>query len=178
MVSDDRAQQHAGGTPQPAEGLQNVPLAKGGQISAPLEPEGSAVVSATPSELPAIVIIDDDDAVRDSARMLLEAYGYVVRDHASAENFLDSDSGEVGFLLVDQHMPGMTGIELLERLHAKPRPPPALMMTGRTDQITEARLARIGVTLLHKPVREDQLVEVVAEALRPSVASQTSSTSK
>lgn len=123
------------------------------------------------SEQPAIVIIDDDDAVRDSMRMLLECYGYVVRDHASASSFLDSDIGKAGFLLVDQHMPGMTGVELLELLHARRHPAPALMMTGRTDLAIEARLTRIGVKLMRKPVTEDQLIVLIAEALRPSAAS-------
>jgi FixJ family two-component response regulator len=116
---------------------------------------------------PAIVIIDDDDAVRESTRMLLEACGYAVRDHASAESFLASDSGDIDLLLVDQHMPGMVGIDLLEMLHAKPQPTPALMVSGRSDHVIEARLARIGVKLLKKPVVDDQLLRLIEEVRRP-----------
>lgn len=104
-------------------------------------------------------IIDDDDAVRDSTRALLESYGYEVRDHASAEHFLKNAGHKPDCLVVDQHMPGMTGLDLLEHLRARGDQTPALMMTGRSDPTLEPRAARIGVKLLHKPVPEDQLVQ-------------------
>ncbi len=108
-------------------------------------------------------IIDDDDAVRDSTRALLESYGYEVRDHASAEQFLRDDGARPECLLVDQHMPGMTGLDLLEHLRAKGDRTPALMMTGRSDPSLEPRATRIGVKLLHKPVPEDQLVSWIEQ---------------
>jgi Response regulator len=108
-------------------------------------------------------IIDDDDAVRDSTRALLESYGYEVRDHASAEIFLRASENASDCLLVDQHMPGMTGLDLLEHLHAAGNRVPALMMTGRSDPSLEPRAARIGVKLLHKPVPEDLLVQWIEE---------------
>lgn len=111
-------------------------------------------------------IIDDDDAVRDSTRALLESYGYEVRDHASAEQFLKDGSLKPDCLLVDQHMPGMTGLDLLEHLRAQGVTTPALMMTGRSDPTLEPRAARIGVKLLHKPVPEDQLVLWIEQARR------------
>lgn len=115
---------------------------------------------------PVIVIIDDDDAVRNSTRLLLDALGYAVRDHASAESFLASDPDEAFVLLVDHHMPGITGAELLEMLHAKLGKVPAVMMTGRSDRTIEARCNRVGVKLLYKPVEVDLLVEAIEEARR------------
>ena len=109
-------------------------------------------------------IIDDDEAVRDSTRALLESYGYAVRDHASAEHFLNGNDIKSDCLLVDQHMPGMTGLDLLEHLHAQGDRTPALMMTGRSDPTLEPRATRIGVTLLHKPVPENQLVQWIEQA--------------
>ena len=111
-------------------------------------------------------IIDDDDAVRDSTRALLESYGYQVRDHASAEHFLRDTEASPLCLLVDQHMPGMNGLDLLEHLRAKGDKTPALMMTGRSDPTLEPRATRIGVTLLHKPVPEEQLLSWIEQTRR------------
>lgn len=108
-------------------------------------------------------VIDDDDAVRDSTRALLESYGYEVRDHASAEHFLQNTDSKTDCLLVDQHMPGMTGLDLLEHLRARGDQTPALMMTGRSDPTLLPRAARIGVKLLHKPVPEDQIVSWIEQ---------------
>jgi FixJ family two-component response regulator len=113
-----------------------------------------------------IDIIDDDEAVRDSTHALLETYGYDVRGHASAEEFL-SHTGEKGAcLLVDHHMPGMTGIDLLEHLRAKGDQTPALVMTGRKDSSMEPRVARIGAKLLNKPFDDHELVHWIEHMRR------------
>jgi two-component system, LuxR family, response regulator FixJ len=105
-----------------------------------------------------VEIIDDDDAVRDSTKALLESYGYEVCAHASAEHFLADKGLKPDCLLVDHHMPGMTGLDLLELLRARGDSTPALMMTGRSDPSLEPRASRVGAALLHKPVPEDELV--------------------
>ena len=109
-------------------------------------------------------IIDDDDAVRQAMKALLESYGYVVRDHSSAEHFLGHTTTPPDCLLVDQNMPGMSGIDLLEHLRAGGDRTPALIMTGRSDAELEPRLARIGVRLLCKPVPENELVRWLQQA--------------
>jgi len=111
-------------------------------------------------------IIDDDDAVRDSLSALLESYGYVVRGFASALHYLKRDDRTPSdCLIVDHHMPGMTGLELLEALQAQGGRIPSLMVTGRNDPSLEPRLARVGVTkLLHKPIDDEQLVGWIEEA--------------
>lgn len=123
--------------------------------------------AAVPATVPVVVIIDDDDAVRDSTKLLLESCGYSVRDHDSAENFLASDFTGISCLLVDHHMPGMSGAEFLERLRAKGDRTPALMVTGRADEAIEARMTRIAVSLLQKPVDEDELIKAVERLLQP-----------
>jgi two-component system, LuxR family, response regulator FixJ len=106
-----------------------------------------------------VEIIDDDDAVRDSTQALLESYGYEVRTHASAEHFLQDQDISPDCLLVDHHMPGMSGLDLLELLRARGDSTPALMITGHTDACLEPRAKKVGAALLYKPVSEKQLVQ-------------------
>jgi len=103
-------------------------------------------------------IIDDDDAVRDSTQMLLESYGYKVRTHASAEHFLQKNDLDRECLLVDHHMPGMSGLDLLELLRTRGDTTPALMMTAHPDPYLAPRVSKVGAALLYKPVSEEQLV--------------------
>ena len=111
-------------------------------------------------------IVEDDDAVRDSLRALLESYGYTVRDFASAPEYLErGQSTPSDCMIVDQHMPGMTGLELMEMLRSQGARTPALMVTGRNDPLLESRLARAGIfRLLHKPINDEQLVSCIEEA--------------
>jgi two-component system, LuxR family, response regulator FixJ len=105
-----------------------------------------------------VEIIDDDEAVRDSTQALLESYGYEVRAHASAEHFLREKGENPDCLLVDHHMPGMSGLDLLELLRSRGDSTPALMLTGHTDACLEPQAQKVGAALLYKPVSEEQLV--------------------
>ena len=109
--------------------------------------------------MPLIVdIVEDDDAVRDSLCALLEAYGYTARGYASAALFLRRATVDGDCLIVDLHMPEMTGLELLETLRSQDVRVPALILTGRPDPSLEPRIARADVVkLLHKPVQEEHL---------------------
>jgi len=111
-------------------------------------------------------IVDDDDAVRDSMHALLDSFGYTVREHSSAETFLGLSGSKCDCLLVDQHMPGMTGLALLEKMREQGDQTPALMITGRSDSLLEPRAAALGVRVLRKPVNEDQLMLFIEDARR------------
>lgn len=113
-----------------------------------------------------IAIIDDDEAVRDSTRALLECNDYAVREHPSAEDFLNQPRDDVDCVLVDHHMPGMSGLELLERLRADGDEVPALMLTGCADPYMAPRAERVGAKLLHKPVTEIHLVGAIEKTRR------------
>lgn len=115
-----------------------------------------------------VCVVDDDAAVRDSVRVLLELHGLVVRDYASAREFLDDATGKAaGCLLLDLHMPEMTGIELLELLRQQKIPTAAIVITGRSDGALRARAQRAGaLALLDKPVDEDELMQSIALAFR------------
>lgn len=69
-------------------------------------------------------------------------------------------------MLLDLHMPGMSGLELLETLQAQGSKVPVIAITGRSDAVLKERAARAGaVTLLEKPVADDMLLNSLARAL-------------
>jgi FixJ family two-component response regulator len=114
-----------------------------------------------------VCIVDDDDAVRDSMRVLVESYGYPVRDYPSAMAFLsDLRDDEPGCLLLDLHMPGMDGLELVELLRRRRVLTPAIIVTGRKDPVHLQRVTDAGVlALLNKPVDDDELIGWIEQAL-------------
>jgi len=117
---------------------------------------------------PSVVhVVDDDEAVRDSLCALLESYGIVVLAYGSANEFLlAAPAPSQGCLLIDLHMPGIGGLELLEMLQARGSKVPVIAMTGRSDAVLRERAVRAGaVTLLDKPVTEDVLLNSLGQAL-------------
>jgi two-component system response regulator FixJ len=112
-----------------------------------------------------ICVVDDDDAVRDSVQVLLESYGHAVRTFARAEEFLRGRGpAKPACLILDLHMPGMGGLELLERLRAEGDTVPIIVITGRADAGLRRRVERAeAVAMLEKPVDDELLVETVAK---------------
>ena len=106
-----------------------------------------------------VAIVDDDDGVRDSLRFLLEVVGLTVETFASASEFLTAELGHIGCLILDQHMPGMTGLELAERLHSDGARIPILLVTGSPSPPLAARALELGVDrVLEKPPGEEDVI--------------------
>lgn len=114
-----------------------------------------------------INIVDDDEAVRDSLHMLLEELGHTVKTYASAEPLLRGD-WDCDCLLVDQHMPGITGIDLLEYLRAKGDATPAVLVSGGANGEIIRRARHLAVPVLQKPVAENTLMDQIENACRIS----------
>jgi two-component system response regulator FixJ len=76
-------------------------------------------------------VVDDDEPVCDSLRVLLEAWGFVVHTHTSAAAFLAAASRLGGWVLIDVRMPEMDGLELQTRLNELGLRLPAIVMTGQ-----------------------------------------------
>ena len=114
-----------------------------------------------------IYIVDDDEAVRDSLRWLLEANGYTVRSFAGAEEFLATyDPEQVGVLIADIRMPGMSGLELQEALIARKAPLPIVFITGHGDvPMAVSTMKKGAVDFLEKPFNEADLRTLVASML-------------
>ena len=114
-----------------------------------------------------VCIVEDDEAVRDSMRILVESYGHAVRDYPSALAYLnDRGETEPGCLLLDLHMPGMDGLELVELLRSRHIQTPAIIITGGKDQTVDQRVRKAGVlALLSKPVADSELIGWIEQAL-------------
>jgi two-component system response regulator FixJ len=116
---------------------------------------------------PIVAVVDDDQAVRDSLRFLLEIAGYDVATFASAAEFFASDDlDSVVCLLVDQHMPKLTGLELLRRLRPTRQELPVALMTGSPSAELTRQARELGVMeVLEKPLAEDVLFTFVDRAM-------------
>lgn len=120
----------------------------------------------TPS--PLIHVIDDDVSLRSALGRLLAASGYRVCSYESASAFLDAAPGdEAGCILLDVHMPGLTGLQLQEHLAACGSILPIVFLTGSADIATSVRAIKAGAEdYLLKPITRDALVDVIERAVR------------
>jgi len=112
-------------------------------------------------------IVDDDEAVRDSLRWLLEANGYRVRAYESGETFLaEHDPTQLGVLIADVRMPGMSGLELQEQLASRASIMPIVFITGHGDvPMAVSTMKKGAVDFLEKPFDELELREIVGRML-------------
>jgi len=117
-----------------------------------------------PNVASTVYIVDDDEAVRDSLRWLLEANSYRVRAYASAESFLaEYDEQQPGVLIADVRMPGMSGLELQEQLIVRQSPMPIVFITGHGDvPMAVSTMKKGAVDFLEKPFNETDLREIVS----------------
>ncbi|MFM7066850.1 MAG: response regulator FixJ [Gammaproteobacteria bacterium] len=119
-------------------------------------------------EKPATVfVVDDDEAVRTSLRLLLKSVGLPVETCASAQEFLDRfDADRPGCLVLDIRMPGMSGLELQERLNAMHAMIPVVFITGHGDVPMAVEAMQHGaVDFIQKPFRDQDLLDRINQAL-------------
>jgi two-component system, LuxR family, response regulator FixJ len=115
----------------------------------------------------AIAVIDDDASIRRALQRLLQSAGFTVETFGTAREFLDGDYwGRAGCLVLDIHLPGMSGIELQEYLAASRVPIPIVFITAHDDVSTRERVSRAGaVGYLRKPFDQDTLIEAIGRAI-------------
>jgi two-component system, LuxR family, response regulator FixJ len=109
-----------------------------------------------------VAIVDDDLAVLDSLKFLLEISGHTVATYLSAAAFLADHATKHACLILDHHMPQTTGLELAARLRRAGIAIPVLLITGSPSPAIIARAAQLGVEkVLEKPPGEDDLLGFV-----------------
>jgi FixJ family two-component response regulator len=114
-----------------------------------------------------VYVVDDDDSVRASLKLLIESSGYHVVAFRSAEDFLDSSFGESPCCLVlDIHLPGMSGFNLQGHLIKSQTRIPVIFITGHDRYRMEDEAMRLGaIAYLRKPFDEQYLLDAI-HALR------------
>jgi two-component system response regulator FixJ len=110
-----------------------------------------------------VAVVDDDQAVLDSLKFLLEVMGYTVITYDGARAFLNDKGSGPSCMILDHHMPRMTGLELAENLRDAGDNLPILLITGSPSPAIVARAAQLGVErVLEKPPDEDDLLRFVS----------------
>jgi two-component system response regulator FixJ len=116
---------------------------------------------------PTVFVVDDDPAMRQSLRWLLQSVGLAVEAFPSAEAFLDAaDSTRPGCLVLDVRMPGMSGLHLQDELKARGVTLPIIVVTGYAEVPTAVRALKGGATdFIEKPFSDQLLVDSVRNAI-------------
>ncbi|MDR3536113.1 MAG: response regulator [Acetobacteraceae bacterium] len=110
-----------------------------------------------------VAIVDDDDAVRDSLRFLVEVAGHKVEAFSAAAEFLAADLRHIACLVLDQHMPAMTGLQLAEQLRTTNPAIPIMLITGSPSPAIVARANGLGIEIvLEKPPAEADILNFIA----------------
>jgi two-component system, LuxR family, response regulator FixJ len=119
-----------------------------------------------PSEM--VHVIDDDEAVRESMSFLFRTAKIEVTSYSSASTFLDVlPTTNLGCIVTDVRMPGMSGIELLRRLKELGIGVPVIVITGHGDVPLAVEAMKYGaVDFLEKPFDDEVLLQAVRAALR------------
>ncbi len=115
-----------------------------------------------------IAIVDDDESVRSATKSLVRSLGYEAATFCSAEEFLGSAQlKSTSCLITDVRMPGMSGVELQDRLIADGRSLPTVFISAFSDERVQQKvLERGAVGYLRKPFEEDRLVACIEIALK------------
>ncbi len=114
-----------------------------------------------------VVVVDDDPAVRGSLKFSLELEGFAVRAYGSADELLRTgDLGGCDCLVIDQRMPGMSGMELIAHLRGQEVFTPAILLISQPNPALTARAASTGIPIVEKPLFGNTLVDRIRDVCR------------
>lgn len=114
-----------------------------------------------------VFVVDDDQAMRNSLKWLIESVGVAVESFGSADEFLAHyQPGRSGCLVLDVRMPGMSGLELQEHLIRQNIHIPAVIITGHGDVPMAVRAMKAGaVDFIEKPFNDEALLDAIRRAI-------------
>jgi two-component system response regulator FixJ len=114
--------------------------------------------------IPIIAVVDDDLAVCNSLKFSLELEGFAVRAYHSGAEFLAAGNFcDCKCFVIDQRMPGMSGMELIAALRERKVSTPAILIISQPNKVLSARAAEADVPIIEKPLLSNALVEKIRE---------------
>jgi two-component system, LuxR family, response regulator FixJ len=112
-----------------------------------------------------IAVVDDDPAVCNSLKFSLELEGFAVRAyHSGAEFLADGNFRDCKCFVIDQRMPGMSGMEVITALRQRKVSTPAILIISQPNRVLSARAAEAQVPIIEKPLLNNALVDKIREA--------------
>ena len=122
--------------------------------------------------LPRLAVLDDELQMRKALSRLLRAHGFEVETFGIGEHLLEALAAECpDCLVLDLHMPGMTGFDILEAFRKKQIKLPVIVITGHDEPQNAGRVRDLGaVAYLTKPLDESCLLAAIAQATGPQTS--------
>lgn len=114
-----------------------------------------------------VLIVDDDPAVCSSLEFCLRIEGYNVKTYASGTDLLaDPNLPPLGCLVIDYHLPDMTGLDLLAELRRRKSKLAAILITSNPTRLVRARTITSGAVIIEKPLLNEALFEGIRTAMQ------------
>jgi two-component system, LuxR family, response regulator FixJ len=110
-----------------------------------------------------VYIVDDDDDLRDSTMELLQCSGFAAQGYASGHDFLEAFDPDLAIcIILDLHMPGISGFQVLDILIARGNTVPIILFSGRSDFTLEEFIHQSGaIALLAKPIDAERIIDLI-----------------
>lgn len=127
------------------------------------------------TDIPTVAIVDDDKAVRDSLQWLVESVGLKAKTYESAQRFLEElNQDDFGCAVLDIRLPGMSGLDLQDRLNERGETMPTIIITGHADVPVAVRAMKAGaMDFVEKPFSNQMLLDRIRDALEADDAHRT-----
>ncbi len=111
---------------------------------------------------PTVIVVDDDAAVRGSLKFALEIEGFAVRAYAQGDELLgDAGLADCACFIIDQKLPGMSGLDVITALRQQRIAAPVILITSAPPSSVKARAAAAGVPIVEKPLLGNALLDRV-----------------